>query len=116
MYANNLFTLNNIPTLSMQGGLCVVSGPAAKCGSGIGNYSISPSDRVFVSVVQHGRTLFDRLMAGAGSVAEIMDMVQGALKDTVGLVTVNIRNASQGWSRRRTVRFNSRSMMFPPVA
>lgn len=116
MYANNLFTLNNIPTLSVQ---CEAGVEKVEYASGNGScndFSIYPSDRVFVSAVQYGRTMFEKVITGVASVAEIMDSVRQVLGKASGLFTVSIRNASQGWVRRRTIRFSRCTMPFPPVA
>ena len=52
MYANNLFTLNNISTLSaVQGGFGVDNRSESE-------YAVGMGDRLFVTVVQCGRTVF----------------------------------------------------------
>lgn len=117
MYANNLFTLNNITTLSsVQFDGMMGDGMSAAAGPALGDMSVCPTDRVFVSAVQYGRTIFERVITGVASVAEIMDSVRDALGRTAGLFTVSIRNASQGWIRRRTIRFSRCSMPLPSFA
>lgn len=108
MYADNLFTLNNIPTLSaVQGGLGVLTGNVTSAGrDGCEGGLMCPSDKLFVSVVQYGRTVLDLVLAGIGSMAELMRVVKCSLGPECGLVTVNVRNGSQGWSLKRCVRLN----------
>ena len=59
MYANNLFTLNNISTLSaVQGGFGVDNRSESE-------YAVGMGDRLFVTVVQCGRTVFDSVSTSA---------------------------------------------------
>ena len=107
MYANNLFTLNNISTLSaVQGGFGVENRSESEYAVGIG-------DRLFVTVVQCGRTVFDSVFCGVESIAALMSALKERLGGVSGLVTVNIRNSTRGWARRRCVRLNPQSMRMP---
>lgn len=107
MYANNLFTLNNISTLSaVQGGFGVENRSESE-------YAVGVDDRLFVSVVQCGRTVYDSVFYGIESIAALMSALKRQLGGVSGLVTVNIRNSSRGWARRRCVRLNPQSMRMP---
>jgi hypothetical protein len=79
-------------------------------------FQIHYSDKMFVRVVQYGRVLLDKLYVGVGSMAELMADVKRQLSTTCGLVTVNVRNGSQGWARKNCVRLNCQRMSFPQMA
>lgn len=130
MYTNNLFTLNNIstipsgiistlplssvstlasgdvarplnknPTFGMEGGKCVADAGADKA-----MYAVRDADVVYVNVVQFGKVLLNAPMRGFGSVDALLAGVRRTLGEVCGLVTVNVRNCTCGWSLKRTVR------------
>lgn len=109
MYANNLFTLNNIPTLpAVQGGAGMMNNMVP----GADERMICRSDKLFVSVVKCGRTVMERVFVGLESMRELIMEVKGLMGDECGLVTVNVRNGSQGWRCKRCVRMNPVRPMF----
>ncbi len=63
MYADNLFTLNNVPTLSVGGGFGSIETSRG------GEMPVGTRDEVFVSVVQYGRIVLEKSFSGFGSVA-----------------------------------------------
>jgi len=106
MYANNLFTLNNVPTLPVGGrletSLLNAEEPA-----------VSPNDVIFVNAVQFGRAIIDTALTGFDSMSALMHAVGELLAQTSGLVTVNLRNRTCGWTRRRAIRVNQPGRMMP---
>lgn len=115
MYTNNLFTLNNIstissdivstlpinkiPTLGEEGGNCAVCAGASKA-----VYAVRAADMVYVNVVQFGKVLLNAPMCGFGSVEALLAGVRRRLGEVCGVVTVNVRNCTCGWALKRTVR------------
>lgn len=72
------------------------------CGmSSPGDYSelsIAPSDVVFVSVVQFGRTILNSVaFTNKSSVDEILHDVRSLLGGVTGMVKVTLRNRTVGW-------------------
>ena len=108
MYAHNLFTLNNIPTLSVGGGL-----GASLLESGDGQLTVRRHDVVFVNVVQYGRTLLDKAFTGFSGITKLLMAVKECLGATAGLVTVNFRNRTCGGTARRVIRLNRPTMTMP---
>ena len=76
---------------------------ALSCGAGEAG-TISATDRMFVTVSRCGRTVCERMISGIGSMEELLSSVRSMLGDIPGLLSLRIRNASQGWSTRRTIR------------
>jgi hypothetical protein len=79
-------------------------------------YQINTTDKVFVRVVQYGRVLLDQLFVGVGSMSELMAELKKLLSTTCGLVTVNVRNSSQGWLQKNCVRLNRQRVSFPQMS
>ena len=115
MYTNNLFTLNNIstisseivstlpinkiPTLGEEGGNCAVGAGVSKA-----VYAVRAADVVYVNVVQFGKVLLNAPMCGFCSVEALLAGVRRRLGEVCGVVTVNVRNYTCGWALKRTVR------------
>ncbi len=108
MYAHNLFTLNNISTLSAGAGF-----GASALRSGDEQMPVHRHDIVFVSVVQYGRTLLDRAFTGFSGITELLLAVKECLGSVAGLVTVNLRNRTCGCTARRVIRLNRPAMTIP---
>lgn len=93
MYAYNLF---NLPELS----------PASRCGMEASEECVvGVSDQIFVNAVQYGRVVLECSFTGCESVEQVLRRVKDALENAHGLVTVNLRNRSQGWTLRKALRF-----------
>lgn len=52
------------------------------------------SDRIFATIVQRGRVILNLNISGITSITDIITTLSGQLK---GLVTINLRNYTQGW-------------------
>jgi len=116
MYTDNLFTLNNIPTLGTnlpvfglndipapgegRGGKC-----SAGCCSAFSQLVVGVADTVFVNVAQFGRTLINAPISGFASLEALLAAVGRRLSGVHGLVTVVVRNRTRGWIEKRTIRF-----------
>ena len=66
----------------------------------------TPSDSIFVTVYFLGRRLFQFHLSGISSQADLMADLRQRLSAYSGKVlTLETRNASQGWSRKLPVLF-----------
>ncbi len=66
----------------------------------------TPADNIFVTVYHFGRRLFQFQLSGISSQADLMADLRKRLKDYSGkLLTLETRNASQGWSKKSPVLF-----------
>ncbi len=62
--------------------------------------TIESSDIIFATIRQRGQVLTTLRMSGVTSLSEIVTSLRGIPR---GITTIDLRNGSQGWSRRHTV-------------
>ena len=99
MYANNLFTLNNISTLSPVVG----ESWHEKTAGNASEYHMTESDRIMISICQYGKELFSQQLAGYKCVADVVCATVNSLGTFSGLFTLRLRNPQRGWVVKRTV-------------
>ena len=58
------------------------------------------SDRIFATIVQRGRVILNLNISGITSITDIITTLSGQLK---GLVTIILRNYTQGWQSNHCV-------------
>ncbi len=64
------------------------------------------SDSLFVNVIMQGRLLLTLKLTGFSSAVELMKHLRKQLTQYAGqLLTLELRNSTQGWSRRDAVLF-----------
>lgn len=82
-----------------------------------GNLPLSSTDTIYVSAVQYGKTLLDRVtLTGCATVAEILNAVRALLGHVEGLVNVSFRNRDNGWRSSRAIRVSRPSMSMLAMA
>lgn len=62
--------------------------------------TILSSDIIFATIRQRGRILTTLRLSGITSLSEIVTALHGIAR---GIATIDLRNGTQGWSRRHTV-------------
>ncbi len=65
--------------------------------------TINSSDIIYATLSQHGRQLASLRLSGLTSFSDILCQVRRAFTGSLGLVTLRLRNSSQGWSHDRSV-------------
>lgn len=65
--------------------------------------TISCTDVIFARVSLCGRMVASLCLSGISSLSELYQHIRRELGASVGLVTVQLRNGSQGWTDRRHV-------------
>ena len=65
--------------------------------------NISPFDVIYLTVVQHGITCIRTTLTGIKSLADIVSRVRDINPRLCGLLSVDVRNTSEGWSSRHSV-------------
>lgn len=65
--------------------------------------TINSSDIIYATLSQHGRQFATFRFSGLTSFAEIVRSVRRAVTSRRGMVTLNLRNSSQGWSHNRAL-------------
>lgn len=73
------------------------------------SFSVTNSDIVFVNVMAVGRQVMTVTLSGNASVEQLMEDVKSRLAGIDGLLTVNLRNSSQGTAAKRVVRLRKPS-------
>ncbi len=69
--------------------------------------TINSSDIIFATVIQRGRTIASVRLSGMRTVNDIIRYLSGVVKNTVGMITLSLRNGTQGWQQERNVMFGS---------
>ena len=57
---------------------------------------ISSTDTIFATICQRGRLLYSTAGTGFSSMTDLVNHLRGTVS---GMVTLTVRNSSQGWSR-----------------
>lgn len=67
---------------------------------------INISDKLFVTVSDHGMQLITLTLSGVASLKEVMQRLQKMLHQYRGkLLTLELRNSTQGWRRENQMLF-----------
>lgn len=70
--------------------------------------TISFSDTIFATVNICGRVIYNSSIEGMNSIEEIIRYISNSVRGIArGMVTVLLRNGSQGWTMRRNIRLNA---------
>ncbi len=74
--------------------------------------TISISDKIFATVNLYGRTILNIAIDGMSSMEDVVRYVSRSVRGMAsGMVTLVVRNGSQGWSERRSLRLSSASLL-----
>lgn len=65
--------------------------------------TISSSDVIFATLMQHGRQVVNIQVSGITSIAELVRRVYANVRGCIGMATLTLRNCTQGWARRHTI-------------
>lgn len=84
-------------------------GSFAKRNEQAGGFTIERGDLVFVTVSVLGRQILSTSETGHASVGELIDSLRAKLAGQNGMLTISMRNRSQGTCARRVVRLNRAS-------
>lgn len=68
---------------------------------------ISSTDIICATASIAGRQLVSLRFSGVSSMTDLIDCIIGTLRDCMGMVTLHIRNLTEGWSARHSVRINA---------
>lgn len=65
--------------------------------------TVSSNDVIFATLSMGGRMIANLRLCGVSSLADIYGHVKDAMQGRHGLVTVRLRNSSQGWQHERAL-------------
>ncbi len=64
---------------------------------------IESKDILYTTISQRGSIIGKLTLSGINSFSGIVHILQHSLKNVSGLITIQIRNRSQGWSENRSL-------------
>lgn len=59
---------------------------------------INSSDTLFITITHLGSTVANKRISGVNSLADVITSVRGDLQGLRGMMSINMRNFSQGWN------------------
>lgn len=65
--------------------------------------TISPSDTLSISAIRNGMLCLSFTLDGCSSMTDVMRELRHAAGNLTGLITLKLRNITQGWSDRRSL-------------
>ena len=65
--------------------------------------TIFTTDILYATVIQRGTTIATLTLSGVSSLAEIISRIKSVVKDSIGMLTLNLRNSTQGWRQQRNI-------------
>lgn len=70
--------------------------------------NVNYNDEIFATLIQQGKVIASVKVSGVDSIELLIKQIRTLASKCVGLVSVKIRNFSQGWSLCRNIMFDSR--------
>lgn len=65
--------------------------------------NFTPHDIIFATIVQNGFTRAAARLTGVSSIADILGQLRAMVPGLCGMTTLNVRNATDGWTASRAV-------------
>lgn len=65
--------------------------------------TILSTDVMFATVKQRGNILATLRLSGMSSLADIINYIKTIVKGRMGLLTLSLRNSTQGWAQERNI-------------
>jgi hypothetical protein len=65
--------------------------------------TINSSDIIFATLTQRGNQVATFRFSGLSSVADIIKHIRDSVRNCMGIVTLQLRNGSQGWTQQRSL-------------
>lgn len=69
----------------------------------MGTITINSTDRVFATLSQFGSIIYNVELSGVTSMSDVVRRLRGEVKSGGGLLSLTLRNSSQGWSRSASI-------------
>ena len=77
---------------------------------------ITATDTIFATVVRRGTTCISTRLTGMKSIGEVMEYLRSRMSDLAGLITIRLRNATEGWTTSHNVMLRPRPAVVSPSA
>ncbi|MDE6581343.1 MAG: hypothetical protein K2K47_02285 [Duncaniella sp.] len=72
---------------------------------------ITSTDTIFATVIRRGTTCISTRLTGMKSISEVMDYLRKCMSDLAGLITIRLRNASEGWTMSHHIMLRPQAAM-----
>lgn len=69
--------------------------------------TFNASDIIFATLTQGGRTIASVRLSGMRTFSDIVRYLRTVYRDAMGLLTLSLRNPSQGWHTERNIMFGA---------
>lgn len=73
--------------------------------------TIDLCDEVYATLTQRGNVIATAKLQGIKSLSEVLLKLQSIASDCVGLVTLKVRNYTQGWSQCKSIKLTPQCTM-----
>ena len=71
--------------------------------------TINRTDRLYVTIVHGGSIPYTTEMSGLASLGEVYRQVKSISKVDAGVITLRLRNSTQGWTQQHNIVLKSKS-------
>lgn len=65
--------------------------------------SINRTDRLYITATSGGATIMSSCVSGMASIGEVYKLVKTSAAKAKGVITLCLRNSTQGWSQQHTL-------------
>lgn len=72
--------------------------------------NIGKNDTIRATILRHGMTIANLSISGVNSLSAAINKILSSLGRTPGLITIVLRNTTQGWTQRHSVSMASAPM------
>ena len=69
----------------------------------MGTITINSTDRVFATLSRFGSIIYNVELSGVTSMSDVVRRIRGEVKSGSGILSLTLRNSSQGWSRSASI-------------
>ncbi len=73
--------------------------------------TIDRSDIIYATLTQRGTTLGTYRIEGMSSKADVIRHLRSMVKNCLGIVTLSLRNSTQGWQHRQSLLWQPRQVV-----
>lgn len=75
-------------------------------------HTIHPNDLLYITALNSGMTLLSTQLIGMASLNDILRIIRDRIETIKGIITLRIRNSTQGWARQHTIVFKQPLISF----
>lgn len=77
--------------------------------------TINRTDRLYVTVLHGGTNAYTAEMSGLASLGEVYRQIKNISNIETGIITLRLRNSTQGWTQQHNIILKSKSINKPAL-